>query len=293
MSHRSNVKLKIVKKESSKGSAGKSGSLAKVQAAVQAPVQAPALSGEEIEGLILNHRENGRKLARSILRRWRVRMAAEEIDSIVDLTLCEAANRYRSDRGAAFMTFFFYHLRGHVVRAVASAANACNIFLAHAQTMGIDTSDWSGLAEESIKAVLPELSLFGHSDTEGPEQILIRKEKISLCRETLSKLDSLEQEVLLRSYEDEEQLVDIARELGYSRCHISRVKKRALERLKSFIDANGLKESELEGLEAVQQNSQQLNQRIAAAERKALKRRTRRRAIVSTKKIETRVARRA
>ena len=35
------------------------------------PVQ---LSAFEIERLILDHRENGRKLARSLLRRWRARM---------------------------------------------------------------------------------------------------------------------------------------------------------------------------------------------------------------------------
>src|SRR5690349_7137351 len=92
-------------------------------AEVEEEERGSSLEGEaEISKLILDHRENGRKLARSILRRWRVRMPAEEIDSIVDLSLCEAARRYSSERGASFMTFFFYHLRGHLVRSVARAA---------------------------------------------------------------------------------------------------------------------------------------------------------------------------
>ena len=91
-------------------------------------VLSPLEQQQRIDDLILNHRENGRKLARSILRRWRVRMLTDEIDSIVDLTLCEAAKRFSTDFGASFMTFFFYHLRGHLVRAVANAAQASNLF---------------------------------------------------------------------------------------------------------------------------------------------------------------------
>ena len=45
------------------------------------------------------------------------------------------------------------------------------------------------------------------------------------------KLDSLEKEVINRVYLEEQQLMDIAHTLGYSRCHISRVKKKALETL--------------------------------------------------------------
>ena len=45
------------------------------------------------------------------------------------------------------------------------------------------------------------------------------------------KLDLLEREVIYRIYVKEHQLMDIANSLGYSRCHISRVKKKALETL--------------------------------------------------------------
>ena len=107
----------------------------------------PSEVEHSIDALIVNHRENGRKLARSLLRRWRVRMAPEETDSIVDLTLCEAAHRFCPDRGASFMTFFYYHLRGHLVRAVASAANASNIFLAYAQSNNLEIGDWNGPAD--------------------------------------------------------------------------------------------------------------------------------------------------
>ena len=232
---------------------------------------------EEVSQLILNHRENGRKLARSILRRWRVRMPAEEIDSIVDLALCEAARRYSSERGASFMTFFFYHLRGHLVRSVARAAQGNNIFLSFARNAGVDASDWSHLSNEVIWSYVPEYLIFGQRDIETPEHLMIRREKIKQCQTACDKLDNLEKEIIDRSFSSEQPLVDIAKSLGYSRCHISRVKKSALDRLKVLLDGpEGAQASETEAPVEVKPEVQ--TARTIVPERKTITRRTRRRA---------------
>lgn len=189
----------------------------------------------EITELVLGHRENGRKLARSILRRWRVRMPADEIDSIVDLALCEAARRYTTGRGATFMTFFFYHLRGHLVRSVTRAAQASNLFMAYSQNSGIDATEWRRIGSDSAWSYVPDHFLFGQRDIMTPENEILRKEKIMHCRDAVAQLDDLEREIIERSFAGEQALVDIARSLGYSRCHISRVKKSALSRLKTII----------------------------------------------------------
>ena len=222
---------------------------------------------QSFDELVVNHRENGRKLSRSILRRWRVRMAPDEIDSIVDLALCEAAHRYDATKGASFMTFFYYHLRGHLVRAVASAANASNIFLAYAQNNGMEIGDWSRTSEESISYFLPDNSLFGRSEEETPEALFLKKEKAERCADAISQLDELEQAVLNRSFRGGEQLIDIASQLGYSRCHISRVKKRALERLQTLLESS----------EGQTENGQP--SRVTARERKLPRRRRRRRTL--------------
>ncbi len=193
------------------------------------------LSAEEIQSLILNHRENGRKLARSFLRRWRARLSLEEVDSIVDLTLCEAAKRYRPQRGASFMTFVFYHLRGYLVRAVANAANSNNIFFQLARQNGVEVEEIRDSSEAAFRAFVPDCASFGLRETECPETLLMRKEQAEVCRQACAELDDLEKEVLTRSFADDQPLVDIARSLGYSRCHISRVKKKALERLEGVI----------------------------------------------------------
>lgn len=199
-------------------------------------VSKEVLAAQKIEALILDHRENGRKLARSILRKWRVRMPADEIDSVVDLALCEAAKRFSEKYGASFMTFYFYHLRGHLVRAVARAANSNNIFMAFAQNMGMEAEDWPHVSNEVIWAYAPDTRVFGQQDIETPEKSVIRHEREEQCREAIGKLDSLEQEVISRSFHGEQPLVNIARNLGYSRCHVSRVKKAALERLRVILD---------------------------------------------------------
>lgn len=201
----------------------------------KAKIQSPEDRQRQIDQLILDHRENGRKLARSILRRWRVRMHAEEIDSIVDLSLCESARRYSPKFGASFLTFFFYHLRGHLVRSVTKAAQGDNIFLSFAKSMGIDSGDLNTFSNDVIWSYVPDNFIFGQRDIETPEHLVLRQEKINSCQNAYSKLDTLEKQVIDRSFSDEESIVDIAKNLGYSRCHVSRVKKEALCRLKGLL----------------------------------------------------------
>lgn len=237
------------------------------------------LSPIEIEELVLEHRENGRKLARSMLRRWRARIAPEEIDSMVDLTLCEAAKRFDPNNGASFMTFYFYHLRGFLVRAVASAVNNNNIVLAFDTQDGYNPTENAIAGDDMFAAQGTSYSSVNPEEIDSPESSLMRKENITVCRSACKQLDPLEQEVLIRSFNDEEPLVDIARSLGYSRCHISRVKKRALERLAEILEETG-------ALSQVGQDRDGFTNREASAGRRKPKRRSRRREIKSNRRLE-------
>ena len=132
------------------------------------------------------------------------------------------------------MTFFFYHLRGHLVRAVSKAAHAGNIFMAFAANTGMDASQWHDIDAEVLWGYLPDQSVFGNKEVETPENKILKNEKIKECRTALSKLDTLEQQILIRSYKHEQTASLISRKsLGYSRCHISRVKKSALNHMKA------------------------------------------------------------
>jgi len=185
------------------------------------------------EALIIKYRLKARKLGRSILRRWHARMDLDEVDSIVDLSLCEAVKRFDPAKGASFMTFLFYHLKGNLVRAVttAAAANSIPVFA----------------SDESETQVGEPDHLFGHQframnsaevadavasqDAPLPDEMLWRKELHSQSTLACDKLDPLEREIIKRIFIQEQQIMDIAATLGYSRCHISRVKKKALETL--------------------------------------------------------------
>lgn len=208
------------------------------------------LSQQDKEELILEYRANARKLSRSILRRWHARLDLEELDSLVDLALCEAASRYNPEKGASFMTFLYYHLRGTLVRAVDAAANANVVPAADYEidelASGYETDAGTGAAVDIADAL-------SNHEYQLPDEALYRKELANLSNVACSKLDELEQAVIYRLYVQEEPLVDIARSLGYSRCHISRVKKRALdvlhENLSNSLEMEAVEREDLDGVQ--------------------------------------------
>ena len=183
------------------------------------------LSETERQQVVLEFREKARKLARSILRKWHSRMDLQEIDSIVDLSLCEAIKRFDPTRGVGFMTFLYYHLKGNLVRAVTEAANLNMV-------CDFSSEDGEGDAMRPVNAIEIAAALSGNDRT-LPDEKIYKQQLIDISQSACSKLDKLEQEVISRLYIHEEQLIDIAASLGYSRCHISRVKRKAIETLQN------------------------------------------------------------
>lgn len=239
-----------------------------------------------VKELILSHRENGRKLGRSILKRWNIRLHSDEIDSMVDYALCDAATRYRFDKGASFMTFFYYHLRGHLVRMVADAASTSSLFVSSSTSNGNDLTDYSSISSGAY--MLPEAVVARQKCFETPEDFLLKKEELELCQGQIRKLDTVEQEVVARSYATDEALVDIAKSLGYSRCHVSRVKKRALAKLKRML-AQGKEGLEVIDCETIDDDPID-NDRVTVRKRKYCSR-PRRRKFIDAGILEARIRR--
>lgn len=184
------------------------------------------------EALILKYRAKARKLGRSILRRWHSRMDLDEVDSIVDLSLCEAVKRFDPFKGASFMTFLFYHLKGNLVRAVASAAASTAIPNAIAELTESAFADGERINYSNV--ALNAIELAEAVSSQGvplPDEALWRRELTAKSSSACEKLDDLEREIVKRIFVHEQQIIDIAAALGYSRCHISRVKKKALSTL--------------------------------------------------------------
>jgi len=191
------------------------------------------LPDEGREELVLKYRVKARKLSRSILRKWHARLDAQEVDSVVDLSLCEAVRRFNPTKGASFMTFMYFHLRGNLIRAVAGAVQeqALPMFEENEVTgyaAEIDNSA-AGQVQQRAPKVSDVVTAFYGDERLLPDEMIYKKELSRLIHEGCDGLDHLEREVVERLFFKEHQLLDIADSLGYSRCHISRVKKRALE----------------------------------------------------------------
>lgn len=189
------------------------------------------LSPRQQENIIIEHRAKARKLGRSILRKWHARLDLEEVDSIVDLSLCEAVRRFNPTKGASFMTFLYYHLRGNLIRAVTTAATANSIPLPDPEISEVQAHESNQRNPyHAASAIEVAEALCGH-DHPLPDELLFKKELVDLSQKACEKLDALEKQVINGVYLEEKQLIDVAAALGYSRCHISRVKRRALETL--------------------------------------------------------------
>lgn len=215
-------------KAGSKGSA----QVIKLSSARKAEKASPPTPLQQ-EALIVKYRLKARKLGRSILRRWHARMDLDEVDSIVDLSLCEAVKRFDPAKGASFMTFLFYHLKGNLVRAVATAASSNTIPVFNADESEPQTGEPSHLFGHQFRAMNSNevAEAVVSQDAPLPDEMLWRKELHGKSSIACEKLDPLEREIIKRIFLQEQQIMDIAATLGYSRCHISRVKKKALETL--------------------------------------------------------------
>ena len=206
------------KKKASKSAAAKNAVTLEV-------VKKQGLTSRQRTQLVVQYRLKARKLARSILRKWHARLDLEEVDSVVDLSLCEAVKRFDPSVGASFMTFLYYHLRGNLIRAVSYAATA---YLAPVEGDQVYSLDGAANPGRMLSAVEIADALCG-VEAALPDEVLLQKEVADLSRRACMSLDELEREVIERIFLQGEQLIQVAESLGYSRCHISRVKKKALQ----------------------------------------------------------------
>lgn len=211
--------------------------LAQVRGANSAAVvKKDALAPFQKTNLVLKYRLKARKIARSILRKWHSRIDPMEIDSIVDLSLCETVQRFNPAKGAGFITFLFYHLRGNLIRAVETAANANAVPMAEYEDIDAALTHERGEAPNALKATATEIAeALSSEQIESPDDAFFKQELREVSAQACSGLDPLEREVIYRLFVLEHQLMDIAKTLGYSRCHISRVKRKALDTLEKAL----------------------------------------------------------
>lgn len=194
------------------------------------------LSQEEVKTVVLEHRITARKVAKSLLRKWRAYMDAEELDSLADLALCEAANRYQPRHGTKFTTWLFYYIKGRLVRYLVSKGCGKNrVALANrtvdlAQVSEIEIYEQQKRDELSY-SVLVDSCYYGLR----PDEKLYRKQIVRLSRAAIENLPPVEKKVLQQIYKEGRSVGRVAQELGYSAGHLSRLHNSAIGRLKNYV----------------------------------------------------------
>lgn len=230
------------------------------------------------ENLILEHRELGRKIATKMLRGWKIRLTSEEVASIVDITLCEAALNFDNTKGTQFSTYYFYYLRGNLVTTIEKNVGAQKVSEAARHCASVHSSSGTNPAvtlkdcedEVNRKASLNlEPEMLGMRTIETPEDLILNKEKRDFVHTAMSKLDPLERVVIQGLYFSGESVQSVARKLGYSRVQISRIQKQAFAKLRSAASTCGIKNGTVE------------EQQIALRERTVVRRKHRRRYLSS------------
>ena len=186
---------------------------------------ADRLTSAEIEQIVTENQKYGYRLAWNFLKGWHVRMHPDEVTSIVGMALVEAARRFDPSLNVAFKTFLFYHLKGMLLREISRLVGESKVNLnLFASQSASNIQDGQTVDEASW--------FYVDVDYRNPEQLMQDEELVALCRKACAELDPLEQEILHRHFVNDEPLKDIAKNLKYNRCHISRVKSIALSKLK-------------------------------------------------------------
>jgi RNA polymerase sigma factor (sigma-70 family) len=155
------------------------------------------------------------------MRSWHLRLSPEELQSLADLALCEAAHRFHPHRNTLFSSYLFL-----CVRRLAHRTLSDQIRQARVQSALDRTALPEGRTVEAVEDV---------SDHGSPEQVYVRSQARDKLRQALSTLDARERDVISALYLREATVTDLARTRGCSRMYIYTLRRRALARLRDAL----------------------------------------------------------
>lgn len=185
--------------------------------------------------LIIAHREVAQRIVRSLMRRWNVRLEQDDVHSIADIALCEAAVRFDPEKNVKFITYLFHFLRGTLIQEIRTRKRQSNVILESTiESRRFDGEDGGARAGgETLSALATEQGMTGD---ECPERNTYLKELQFYCELAMQSLSPLEREVVTGIHFHEKKVARYAREIGYSRGHLSAVRKQAFTKLRPQLE---------------------------------------------------------
>jgi RNA polymerase sigma factor for flagellar operon FliA len=220
----------------------------------RAPASPPIV---DRDALVDEHRELAHNIARRLARRYGAMLAAEDIEALGILGLCEAAARFDTSRGEPFVAFAAQRIHGAILdelrraslqsrhgyerrRKIEDARRA----LVHA---GADPTDEAVaaqlgvtvdvvLAASTAPTRVPESEIAAvAADDATPATHAERAEMLALIAAARDGLAPLEAEAIHLHYDRGFTVAQIARELGVSPARVTKLLARALAHLRDVL----------------------------------------------------------
>jgi len=160
-------------------------------------------------------------------------ISIEELKAIASIGLCEAANRYNSEKGLNFTTFAFLRIRGSMFDALRKELEKKR----HTVQIPNADSSYNSKYSDEMNCFEQELALNDSSEkVENPEQLLLSQQRNAALHRLISLLPEVERSVLVMRYFDDKSFDEIAIVMGRaSRSWVSTMHRRALDSLEDII----------------------------------------------------------
>ena len=221
--------------------------------------------------LVENHLDIPRKAAGMIFPRVKEYVEYDELVSLGNAGLAEAASRYDPTKGAAFPTFAWYRVQGAIIDGLRKSSNlprrtwakicalrAASEYLEHraerdrgAAQQGAKPSEGAD-ALAQVKAALSAIRTMyvtslealkeqGYdapdTDAKSPGEHIDLGRFSEKLRDALAALPEKERALVTKHYWEGKNLLEAGAELGISKSWASRLHAQAVERLRTFVDA--------------------------------------------------------
>ena len=168
-----------------------------------------------------------------VLKQYGLYKSTDEYYDICMIGLVKAANTFDESKGYTFSTYGISCIRSELFGYLRKEKN--NKRIANYKTISLDTTVYENEGKEIT--LLDTLS----SDTDIEEEI-ITKEQQELFIEALKVLDDVELKVLSYMYGingcEELTQFEISKIVGFSQANVSRVGKRAINKIKYYLKVN-------------------------------------------------------
>ena len=223
---------------------------------------------ERVRKLVESHLELSRRAAAAIYPRVRGYVEFEELMSLANAGLAEAASRFDPSRGVSFATFAWYRVQGSIVDGLRSATALprrawARLVALRAASDYLENRDERAAAaiqrgapaptgaaalaalRDSMSAIrtmyLTSLEAMRDEGFDPGETASVREQMetrllASRLRQALERLPERERALMKKHYWEGKNLLEAGAELGMSKSWASRLHAQAVERLRAIVD---------------------------------------------------------